>query len=352
MIGTEFIKGQGLGNHLLSYVCARAVAKRNGCEFGTACQEQFAKNMHNSEGNLFFDIDLGIEITDEMKASMNRYDEKEVRLFLGNCNHDMINGCYVAGVDPVLASTAQAADTEKSGIEDNTLIYGNLQAEEYFKDYIDELKDWVRVKPKYDTHEYSRENLCIINIRGGEYANSQELFISRKYWLNAIKKMKSIREDMEFMIVTEDEAASHRVLPNIEAHHFDMITDYAIVKNAHYLICSNSSFAVVPVFTGENLKYAIAPKYWARFNTSDGYWASEQNIYSRFHYMDKRGQIYTPEECRKELEEYKKISKAYKKTEPATGILRVFQQIRNKAIKAGFWMHRIKWSLEKRLGLN
>lgn len=340
MIGIEFVKN-GLGNHLLTYISVKAIAKKNGYEFGTAAQSGFARNMHNSEGNYFFDIDLGTEITDEMKASMKIYDEKEVRLFLGNCNHDMLRGCYVAGVDEKLAD-----------IEDNTLIYGNLQAEEYFKDYTDELKDWVKVKPEYDTHEYSRENLCIINIRGGEYANSQELFISRKYWLNAIKKMKSIREDMEFMIVTEDEAAAHRVLPNIEAHHFDMITDYAVVKNAHYLICSNSSFAVVPVFTSESLKYAIAPKYWARFNTSKGYWASEQNIYSRFHYMDKRGQIYTPEECRKELEEYKKKSKIYQKTEPAKGIMRVFQQIRNKAIKAGFWMHRIKWSLEKRLGLN
>lgn len=339
MIGTEFIKGQGLGNHLLSYVCTRAIAQRNGCEFGTASQEQFARNMHNSEGNLFFDIDLGCEITDRMKDSFKRYDEKEIRLFLGNCSHDMVHGCYVTGVDDKLTGH----------IEDNTLIYGNLQAEEYFKDYEDELKGWVRVKPEYDTHEYSRENLCIINIRGGEYANSQELFIARKYWLKAISKMKSIREDMEFLIVTEDEAAAHRVLPNIEAHHFDMITDYAIVKNAHYLICSNSSFAVIPVFTGEYLKYAIAPKYWARFNTSKGYWASEQNIYSKFHYMDKHGRIFSPEECRRELEEFKKKSKIFNKTEPATGMMKVFQQIRNKAIKMKFWTYRIIWSLEKRL---
>ncbi len=61
------------------------------------------------------------------------------------------------------------------------------------------------------------------------------------------------------------------------------------------------------------MKFAIAPKYWARHNVSDGYWASEQNIYSLFHYMDRKGRMFTADACRKELQRYKKTSARYRK---------------------------------------
>ena len=46
---------------------------------------------------------------------------------------------------------------------------------------------------------------------------------------------------------------------------------------------------------------------------SDGYWASEQNIYEGWEYQDREGRLFTAEECRKELEQYKKESATYKK---------------------------------------
>lgn len=46
MIGTEFIKGQGLGNQLFCYVSVRCIAKDLGYGFGTAGQEQLAVNIH------------------------------------------------------------------------------------------------------------------------------------------------------------------------------------------------------------------------------------------------------------------------------------------------------------------
>ena len=71
-----------------------------------------------------------------------------------------------------------------------TLLYGNMQDEVYFGKYRKEIKQWLCVNPLYDCKEYSRENLCIINIRGGEYTGSPELFLRRKYWLDAINVMK------------------------------------------------------------------------------------------------------------------------------------------------------------------
>lgn len=292
MIGTEFLQGQGLGNQLFCYVSVRCIAKDAGYEFGTAGQGQLAVNIHSKKGMYFMDMDLGTPILDKRKFEV--YREKEERLYLKNCVHDMVHGCYVAG-----------ADEEIYQIADDTLVYGNLQAERYFAHHREEIKGWLKVKEEYDSYKYTRENLCILNIRGGEYADSRPLFLRRKYWLDAMENMRRIRPDMEFMAVTDDVETAKRLLPEVEAHDFGLAGDYVTVKNARYLIVSNSSFAFFPAFTSETVRKVIAPKYWARHNVSDGYWASEQNIYGGFWYQDRKGQLFSAQECRKELEEYR-----------------------------------------------
>lgn len=329
MIGTEFIKGQGLGNQLFCYVTARAIAEENGYEFGCAGQDRLAVNIHSDKGMYFMDMDLGHVITDEEKQKFQRYEDADVRLYLGSSKHDMKHGCYVAGADEGIHSVA-----------DNTLIYGNMQAESYFIRYKDRLKDWLRVKDEYESFEYSRENLCIINMRGGEYIGSPELYLNKKYWLHAMKEMKKIRPDMEFMIVTEDVKAAEKLLPGIPAYHFDIAKDYVTIKNAVYLIMSNSSFACLPAYTSETLKFAIAPKYWARHNFSNGYWASEQNIYSLFRYMDRKGRLFTAEECRKELEVYKSKKAEYKRlNQPPEGLVLFWWKIKSGLI---YKIHRLR----------
>lgn len=339
MVGTEFLKGQGLGNQLFCYVTARAVAEENGYEFGTAGQEDFAVNIHNDKGMYFMDIDLGHAITQEEKKNFKIFNDNEDRLFIGNSAHDMNNGCYVSG-----------NSEEIHHVEDNTLIYGNMQAEAYFVKHIDKVKQWLSVKPEYDSYEYSRENLCIINIRGGEYTGSPELFIDRKYWVHGIKEMKKLRPDMEFMIITDDVEAAGKMLPGITAHHFDIGKDYVTLKNACYLLLSNSSFACLPAYTSDTLKFAIAPKYWARHNVSDGYWASEQNIYSLFHYMDRNGRLFTAKECRDELDRYKKRSRKYARVnKKAGGVRRFFQKIRVKLVYGWFYAKKVQRAVIRRL---
>lgn len=339
MVGTEFLKGQGLGNQLFCYVTARAVAEEKGYEFGTAGQEQFAVNIHSDRGMYFMDMDLGHIITHEEKKNFRIYQEAETRLFIGNSRHDMEHGCYISGRDELLQD-----------VEDNTLIYGNMQDESYFVGQLDKVKQWLKVKPEYDSYEYSRENLCIINMRGGEYTGSPELFIDKSYWIHGIKEMKKIRPDMEFMIVTDDVETAGKMLPGIEAHHFDIGKDYVTLKNAHYLLLSNSSFACLPAHTSETLKFVIAPKYWARHNVSDGYWASEQNIYSLYHYMDRRGRLFTADECRRELQEYKEKSRQYaRRNQRPDKIKGAFQHIRAKGIYHWFYLKKIRRAVVRKL---
>lgn len=293
IIATEFLKGQGLGNQLFCYVTTRALAHAKGYEFSILNRELL-------DCMYFMDIDCGIDIKNA--CFEKTYHEREDRIFLGNSVHDIEHGCYITGVDKQLLSLNQT-----------TLLYGNMQDESYFGQYKKEIREWLRVKPEYDCMDYSRENLCIINIRGGEYTSNPELFLRRGYWLDAMRIMRQKRADMEFMVVTDDLSAARRILPEVKAYHFDLAGDYTVIKNARYLIVSNSTFAFFPAFTSETVQYIIAPKYWARHNVSDGYWASEQNIYSDFVYLDRKGKLFTANECREELERYKRKSIHYKR---------------------------------------
>ena len=339
MIGTEFLKGQGLGNQLFCYVTARCIARELGAEFGTAGQEQLAVNIHSKKGMYFMDMDLGINITDPSRY--HAYQEKETRLFLGNSRHDLTHGCYIAGEDVSLHT-----------LPDDTLIYGNMQDEGYFLKYMDEIKNWLKVKPEYDSHEFTRDNLCIINVRGGEYTGSPELFLDRKYWLNGIRNMKKIRSDMEFIIVTDDAEAAKKVLPGIPIYHGDLDRDYVMIKNARYLLLSNSTFACFPAFTSETAQFIIAPKYWARHNVSDGYWASEQNIYSGFHYQDRRGRLFTASDCREELQKYKKRSAKIKNAGKLPEGLRLFcGKLNSRRIYYSYMGKKIYRALLRRAGI-
>lgn len=299
MLGTEIFKGAGLGNQLFFYVTTRCIAKDLGYDFGLITPENFANNIHSDCGLYFMDLDLGRPAKREDFKRI--YEEKEDRLFRGNSKHDLTHGCYVSGTDEQMFR-----------VEDDTLLIGNMQAEDYYIRHKDEIREWLKVKEEYDCMEYCRDNLCIIHLRCSDYLGSPELYLKKKYWLHGMENMKKINPDMEFMIITNDVREARKILPGIPAYNFDLAKDYAIIKNARHLLLANSSFAYFPVFTSKTVQTVIAPKYWARHNVSNGYWVSEQNIYTGFTYQDRKGRLFTADQCREELATYKEKSAAYK----------------------------------------
>ena len=299
MIGTRLSKGQGLGNQLFCYVTARCIAERRGLPFSVLGGKTLANNIHSQCGLYFMDLDLG-EPAREEDFTGGVYQEREDRLYTGSSRHDMTHGCYVTGTD------AKMFD-----VPDNTLLMGNMQAEDYFYEYRDRIRQWLAVKPEYDCREFSRDHLCVLHLRCSDYMDFPELFLRKKYWIDGMKQMKRIDPQMEFMIITNEVKEAQKILPGIPAYNFDLAKDYSILKNARYLLLANSSFAYFPALCSETAAYILAPKYWARHNVSDGYWASEQNIYEGWHYMDRRGRVFTAQECREELERYKKASPKY-----------------------------------------
>lgn len=336
MIGTQIMKGQGLGNQLFCYITARSMAADKNTAFGVPGKEILLGSLKGTNPEPFMDLWMGepAQETDFEEV----YWEFEERIYTGVCSHDIDHGCYVTG-----------ADEKVLAVSDGTLLMGNLQDPSYFAAHFEELKEWLKVKPEYDSYEFTRDNLCILNLRGGEYASEPALFLRKKYWTDAMAQMKKIRPDMEFMIVTDDVEMANKLLPGIPASHSSIDKDYVTVKNARYLILSNSSFACFPAFTSETALQIIAPKYWARHNVSDGYWASEQNIYDKFTYMDRQGRLFTAAQCREELEQYRAESRKFEKQHYIPGSFRrKIMRLQAKGIRTAYYGVRAVRSLRRR----
>jgi hypothetical protein len=295
MIITEIYNGQGLGNQLACYVTTRVVAKDKGFEFGIMNPNKF-KCLD------FMDLDFGSPVDggsgpeggppQTLPDGIQNY-FKERWLYLPN-------GSNVTIDDPNLES-----------IQDNTKIDGIFQSEDRIIHRKDEIRQWLKVKAEKDCYHYSDPNICIINYRGGEYASVVHFHLNGKYWDDAIDRMRKINPNFRFVVITDDVERASRQFPDFEVKHFDIAKDFSIIKNAHYLILSNSSFPYFATLLSDTVKYILAPKYWGRYNISDGYWACGYNIFRNHNYLDRYGNLFTYDECVLEFEEYKKLNNKF-----------------------------------------
>ena len=295
MIVTEIYNGQGLGNQLACYVTTRVVAKDLGYDFGIM-------NPHKFKCLDFMDLDFGLPVTggsgreggppDTLPDGIQHY-FKERWLYLPNGSNVTID------------------DLNLELIQDNTKIDGIFQSEDRIIHRKEEIRQWLKIKPEKDCYDYSDPNICIINYRGGEYASVTHFHLNGKYWDDAIAGMRQINPNFQFIVITDDVERASRQFPDFEVKHFDISTDFTIIKNAHYLILSNSSFPYFATLLSDTVKYILAPKYWGRYNISDGYWSCGYNIFRNHNYLDREGNLFTWEECVIEHEEYKKRTQIY-----------------------------------------
>ena len=307
MIITELYHGQGLGNQLFAYVTTRMLAHKLGYEFGITGKENFGDSRVNNKGFYFMDLDFGKEVVGGSSPAGG----PPIELPKGIHNY-YIEYRHGLHTDFKLGTDIRLTDNNLFKISDNTKIDGIFQSEDYFYDRIDLVREWLKVKPEYEHMDTNGENVCILNFRGGDIIGNAGCWLSRSYWLNAINNMVQYNPKMEFAIVTDDVAAANTILPEYPAYHNEIAWDYVSIKNARNVICSTSTFACWPLWTSETLEHCIAPKYWFDYNRSRGWWSLGCSIYSYpTNYMDREGNLFTPEECRVEWEEYKKTSNIY-----------------------------------------
>lgn len=274
MIVTELWNGQGLGNQLACYITTRCIAIDNGYEFGIHHPERF-------KGSSFLkNVDFGKNVTGGLTLEEGK---TPVSLPDGITNYYVEKNVYHQN-----GSNITPYDMNLTKIPDNTKIDGLMQGEDYFKRHKDEIRNWLKV----NLIELP-ENLCIINFRGGEYVYVKDFFLPKSYWDNAINNMKSIRPDMKFHVVTDDPNTARYFFSSEITISHEMSLDYAMIQSAYYLILSNSSFAFFPAWLNEKVKFCIAPRYWGRFNISDGYWSLDQNYTEGWYYQDREGKLLT-----------------------------------------------------------
>lgn len=296
LLVTEMYKGQGLGNQLMCYVTTRVIAEDKGYDFGIM-------NPENFKGLVFFNLDFGKKIIG------GRGPEGGPPKVLPKDTYNYYNETSI--IHPINGADIRLYDEKLADIYPNTKIDGLMQDEKYFEHRKVDIKKWLAVKKEYDCFDYSNENICVINFRGGEYVRHKDLYLTQKYWNDAVNNMLKVNRNLNFVVITDDTKEAKMFFPNYEVFHFNIGKDYSIIKNAHYLILSNSSFGWFPAWLSDTLKYCIAPKYWARHNVSDGYWSLGQNITKGWMYQDRDGNLSDYDICLKEFEEYKKIHQDY-----------------------------------------
>jgi len=289
MIVTELHNGQGLGNQLWCYITTRVIAKDKGYDFGIQSPEKF-------RGDDFLRLDFGKPVIGGTGP------EGGPPLTLPNG----IQHYYVekTAIHPLNGSEIRLFDEKLVNIEDNTKIEGLMQDEQYIIHRKEEIREWLKVEEEHEFYDFADDNICVIKFRGTGYVSEKDFYLTETFWENAVNNMRKINPHFKFIVITDDIKNAKKFFPNFDVFNFSIAKDYIIIKNAHYLILANSSFSWFPAWLNQNLKFCIAPKYWARHNISDGYWSLGYNITTGWMYQDRNGNLQDYASCLKELNVY------------------------------------------------
>ena len=289
MIVNELYNGSGLGNQLWRYCVTRAIAINNGYDFGIM-------NPHKFKVPGIMNLDFGKEVIGgsgpeggppiTLPQGIERYYEERPLI------HPVYN-CDCRLYDPSLAN-----------VPDNTKIDGNMESEKYLEGHKDKVREWLKIRHDKQSFDLKREDICILNFRGGEYVGIRDLFLPQEYWYNSMKIMVARNSHMKFVVVTDDPRTAKAFFPGLAVYHFDTATDWVIVRNAKNIIMSNSSFAWISTWINDEIINVIAPKYWSRHNISDGFWEQGDSLTRGWDYLDRNGDLFTYEACKKEKEKY------------------------------------------------
>src|SRR3990167_9365070 len=252
MIRGIFHQGSGLGNQLARYIATRVLSLDKDYDWEMIYNPDGSGKQEGFKGNGIFEVPIPRVATFTDFANM--WHEKKVTE----------NGVDIRSYDP-----------EINFVEDDKTIEGEFQDERYWEHREKEVDEWLKVEPLD-----MPDDLCVIGFRGGEFAVYPDLFLTKEYWLEAIKKMQEINPDMKFQIHTDDKPLAQQFFSDFEVIH-DVEINWRSMRYAKYAIIANSSFFIFPRWLNKGL--TIAPRYWGRHNTK--IWSLPQNYYKRFTYI-------------------------------------------------------------------
>lgn len=312
MLVNEMYLGSGLGNQIWASVVVRIIAEKLGYEYGIKGKELW-------KGSGWMPYFWGNEVVGgtgpdggppETLPEGIEYYYRERQEQQHTCPHD---------INPI--------DHGLFFLPDNTKVDGSFQNMLYIEDRRDDIREWCKVDEDKIIRDYSQDNICVIHFRGGDYTTGHS-FLPPNYYKMAMDRMKEIRSDMKFVVVTDDPDTARIHIPNAEVvgaaisdepggpdykigwyqmKGGPLSIDYSILLTAKNAIISASTFAFWPVWLSTDAENVIAPKYWFDWNISDGWWRPVDSIVAEWNYLDRAGNLMVGDECWQEYRRYNKV---------------------------------------------
>lgn len=315
MLASSIHEHAGLGNQIWRAVCCRVFADRLGYDYAIS---------HPGWRGPFLDFDFGKEISLNVEKESDFYSAQELPEGIKFYYEETT----VTHNNPFFFSESGPDEKKFLTIEDGTYINGNFQRMSYIKEYRDKICKWLSYDEKYKVRDYSSENICVIQIRGGDYKTGHSV-LPAEYYRFAMKHMKDNNPDIEFVVVTDDPGFATQLVPsakivgsaiseekdlyqkNISWYTYPggpVSIDYSILNTAKYAIISASTFAFWPIWTNNELVNVIAPKYWFDWPRSNGWWRPEDGIVNdeKWLWLDREGYLYRSDTCINEAKINKK----------------------------------------------
>ena len=340
MIVSEIYNGSGLGNQLWNIVAPRCIAEHRGFRWGvrrditnsaSGASNLQSVGLKTFKGCQFLtNIDWGDEVTggvthqegqepSELPDGIEYYGRERVDEYPHGF-HELPNEDAMI-YDDLLYNT----------VPDNTKIDGTFQRLRYINDRRSDIIEWL--KPNITVNDYSSDDFCVIQFRGGEYLITSA-WCPPEYYRQAADRMLEINPNMKFGVITDDPENAKKYIPwapIIGASSSDQIDplahlqgsgfyvykggpigiDYSILNNAVHSILTSSTFAFWPAWTNTIAKTIIAPKYWNDYKRSTGYWRGDDNIVDDWMYIDTSGIMMSGTDCKEEYREYRKRHEFY-----------------------------------------
>ena len=312
MIVTEIYRGSGLGNQIWNLVVSRILAHRHGYSWGVMKTTPFKAK------NFMPDFDFGDEV---VGGSTPREGQQPAVLPQGIKHYIRENAVPL----PICGGhDAQFFDPSLwYNLPDNSKIDGLFQNLQYLDGQKESVRKWL--KTNLDFRDYCDDDICVIHFRGGEYLITTA-WLEPKFYENARDRMLEHNPNMKFVVVTDDPENANKFIPWAdvvgattlkEQEDIEQGTgffkykggnigvDWSILYNARNVIMSASTFSFWPVWTSEEVKKVIAPKYWFDHKTSTGWWRGDDIIVKEWDYIDTQGNIMSGPECQKEYDLYR-----------------------------------------------
>jgi len=281
IVVTRLYNGQGLGNQLWVYGVTRAYALRNQIPYRIECHWRFkGKELFNfKKGRFGLYSPLRYPKKNRGKFRELQFIEEKIR---------------VPGLSYDFSPFKEIPYSNR-----RIRLEGNFESEKYLFGIEDELKNELQVTNPIDVPE----NICIINVRGGDYLGSPEILLDSNYYSTAMDFMKNKYKQVEFAIITDDLNYARKLLPGVpvlstaindylrpnSSDIGKIEIDFNILQNAKKLIIGNSSFAWWATWTNTHSPFVIAPRFWDSHKSEIQVWAPNSILTKEWFWLSKEG---------------------------------------------------------------